>query len=286
MSTHSTSTSVRGDQQTLTDFAASRLIKQFPDGVILRYEADNDRLEEFILGNPLITYVVINFSDALELINDHESLHNYLSPWQVPFVVATETDEYLQNRTMEDIRTVLAGSAPAIYTPDAGRVYLKKKVNGRVVPRPKEEQMAGLREYKAHVEMVLDEIDEYGWEINILPLAKAMTKEQCRWIQPFFEKHGFTDFAYYTRQYCNHGNHINKLVSHLGNFVQIIEPRNVHAIARLGPNHLKRFPPEVTGASGLKQFLDNCAYDNNRFPEWRSSLERKTFDRNRLGGDN
>ena len=247
-------------QMTLQDVSASYLIRQFPGGVTLRYEADNPQLEEFILGNVLITYVMFNFSDALELIHEHGSLHNYLSAWQVPIVVATENDRYLQNRTMEDIRTVLAGSAPAIYTPDAGRVYLKKETDdGRVIDRPKKEWMAGLREYKLQVGLVMDEIDQNDWDIEVLPLAKAMTREQCQILKPFFEKHGFTNFAYYTRQYCNHGNHINKLVDHMDNFIQIVEPDNVLAIARLGPTHLRRFHPEVTGASGLKQFIEKWA---------------------------
>lgn len=274
----------RSSQQTLQDITVGHLVQQFPSGVTLRYETDNPRLEEFILNNKLINYIMFNFTDAKEVIEEYGSLHDYLSAWQVPIVVATEHDRDLQNRTMEAIRTVLAGSEPAIYTPDAGRVYLQKKENGRTVPRPKKEWMDGLNEYMDHVELIMSETEQQDWEINILPLAKAMNREQCRIIKPFFKKHGFTNFAYYTRQYCNHGNHIKKLVDHIDNFIQIVEPKNVLAIARLGPNHLKQFPPEVTGVSGLKQFIDKCEYNNKRFSSWRKNLEMNIIKRNRLGG--
>jgi hypothetical protein len=264
MSLHSTSTTSRRGQQTLHDVAASRLIRQFPAGIILRYEADNDRLEKFILGNTLITYVMFNFRDAMDLVEEHGSLNAYLSDWQVPIVTATEDDDILKNRTRDNIRYLLERIQPAIYIPDAGKVYGND---------PKWKQRGGLQEYRIRVDWVLDEIERQEWEIQVLPLAKAMEPWQLKEMLPWYREHGFQDFAFYTRQYCNHGNRINVLRDHMNNLVDIVDPNNIFAIARHGRTHLKKLPSRVNGASGIRQFFINCDYDNDQFEQWRADFE-------------
>ncbi|MFD1635293.1 hypothetical protein ACOZ4L_15820 (plasmid) [Haloplanus ruber] len=264
MSSYSTPPSSRRGQQTLHEIAVSRLISQFPAGIILRYEADNDQLEDFILGNKLITYVMFNFSDAVELVEEHESLHSYLSNWQVPIVTATEADDILKNRTRDNIRHLLERIQPAIYIPDAGKVYgndLKSKQRG------------GLREYRIRVDWVLDEIERQGWEIEILPLAKAMEPWQFKEMLPWYRKHGFQNFAFYARQYYTHGNRFNDLRDHTNNLVDFANPDNIFMIALHGETHLRKLPSRVNGAAGLKQFIDDCNYDNDQFEPWRDDLE-------------
>lgn len=196
MSLHSTPANTSRVQQTLHDVAASRLIRQFPDRAILRYESDNNQLEDFIPGNRLITYVMFDFSDAMDLIEEYGSLHAYLSDWQVPMVTATEDDEILRNRTRDEIRYLLERIQPAIYTPDAGKVYGNE---------PKYKQQGGLREYRIRVDWVVDEIERREWEIELLPIAKAMEQWQFKEMLPWYRKHGFQNFAFYVRQYYNQG---------------------------------------------------------------------------------
>lgn len=140
-------------EQTVFDVSASHLIREFPDGIILRYESDNDLLREFILGNLLITYVMVNFSDAKEIVEEQGSLHSFLSDWQVPIVTATEDDEILEDRQRDDIRWLLERIQPAIYVPDAGKVYGNNK---------RYKQRGGLQEYKIRVDWVLDVVERQG----------------------------------------------------------------------------------------------------------------------------
>lgn len=268
MSSYSTHPSTCRGQQTLHDVAASHLIRQFPAGIILRYESDNDRLEEFILGNTLITYVMFNFCDAMKLIEEYGSMHTYLSDWQIPIVTATEKDEVLKNRTRDDIRHLLKRIQPAIYVPDAGKVYgndLKYKQRG------------GLQEYRIRVDWVINEIEGQGWEIEVLPLAKAMEPWQFKEMLPWYQEHRFQNFAFYTRQYYTHGNRFNALRKHMNNLVDIVDPNNIFAIALHGRSHLQKLPSRVNGASGLKQFIDNCDYDNDQFDWWRTDLETNSL---------
>lgn len=254
----------RRGQQTLHEAAASSLARQVPTGIILRYEEKNDQLKEFIAGNALISYVMVNFSDTLELLEDHDSLDVILEDWQVPVITATEYDAHLGDRQRDDIRFVLRRIPHGIYVPDAGKVY---------GDRSKRKQLGGLEEYKIRVDWLVEEIEEHGWNINLLPLAKAMERWHFEKILQWYREHGFRNFAFYAKQYYSDGNRFKDLQRHTCNLVNIVEPDNVFMIALNGPSHLSQLPPEVTGASGLKQFILNCNYDNDQFRAWRNNLE-------------
>jgi len=278
MSSHTPPTSNRSGQQTLFDAAVSRDVRRFPKGVVLRHEPTNERLETFILGNTLITYVMINFSEAWDLVGEYGSLQKYLSPWQVPIICGAEEDEKVGNRTRWQIRRLLERAEPAIYIPDAGKVYFDKRAelehqSEELVERQKE----GLREYRMRVDWLLAEIQENGWEINLLPLAKAHRPWHLDIMMPWYEEHGFEDFAFYTRQYCNEGNNINLLRRNMGHFIDAADPRNIFVIARLGRTHLKSFSPRVTGASGIKQFYSKIDYNVDEFTAFKADIERNVL---------
>lgn len=264
MSTHSKPTESRREQQTLYDAAASSLIRQFPTGIILRYEEDNEKLKEFIAGNALITYVMINFSDAYAILEEYGSLDAVLTRWQVPIITATEDDHLLRDRQRDDIRYLLKRVQPAIYVPDAGKVYGNEE---------KYKQLGGLREYKTRVDWLVDEIDRQGWDIELLPLAKAMERWHFEEMLPWYRKHDFQNFAFYARQYYSYGNRFKDLQRHTCNLVNMVNPDNVFMIALHGKCHLSKLPPQVNGASGLKQFIKRCNYDNDQFESWRTDLE-------------
>lgn len=264
MSLNSTPSARSREQQTLYDISLSELIRDFPSGIILRYESDNNQLEEFLLGNTLITYVMFNFCDAMEIIDKHGSLHAYLSDWQVPIVIATEDDDILKNRTRDEIRYLLKRIQPGIYTPDAGKVYGNEE---------KYKQRGGLREYRIRVDWVAEEIERQGWEIELLPLAKAMEPWHFKEMLPWFRKHDFQNIAFYARQYFNHGCNSNALRAHTNNLVDFVDPENVFMIALHGETLLQKLPSRVNGASGIKQFIRNCDYENDEFEEWRTDLE-------------
>ncbi|ELZ08336.1 hypothetical protein C479_13393 [Halovivax asiaticus JCM 14624] len=274
----SSSSKARGpsrDQQTLGEAVVSQRIKQFPRGIILRIEIPHDGFEDFLKGNMLITYVMVNFCDVVEVLDEYGTLDAVLEPWQVPIVTATEKDEILRNRTRAQIRRILKQIQPAIYIPDTGTVY--REDDGA-------KQLGGIREYKIRLKWLNQEIAEQGWEIELLPLAKGMKQWHFEEYVDLFHRLGFTNFAFYTRQYCggSTGNQINDLIDHINNLITVIDPDNVLAIARHGETHLRKLPPRVTGASGLTQFIKSCSdgngsFSQDMFAEWRPRREEALF---------
>lgn len=275
MSSHQRTQGPSRAQQTLQEAVASKRIQEFPRGIILRAELPHDNFERFLRGNVLITYVMINFCDVAEVLDDYGSLDAVLEPWQIPIVSATEPDEILQNRTRDEIRRVLKQIQPAIYVPDTGTVYKEDS---------KAEQLGGIREYKIRLKWLVQEIEKRGWEIELLPLAKGMKQWHFREYLDLFNQHRFSNFAFYTRQYCGGsvGNRINDLVDHIHNFDTVVNPDNILAIARHGESHLEKLPQCVTGASGLTQFIKHCSdnrgnYSMDLFTEWRPQREDALF---------
>jgi hypothetical protein len=271
----SASTDHSRGQQTLPDVIVSTRIRQFPKGIILRYETGNEELKEFLTGNSLLTYLMINFSDAYDLLQEHGALDEVVSNWQVPIVTATEDDSLLQDRQRDDLRYVLERVQPAIYIPDAGKVYGNNE---------RDKQRGGLEEYRIRVDWLVEEIERNEWDIHLLPLAKAMEKWQIKEMRPWYRKHGFQNFAFYARQYYSDGNRFADLRRHTSHFVNLVEPDNILMIALHGKNHLEQLPPQVTGAAGLTQFIKHCDYDNESFKDWRTDLEATAFSTHNFWG--
>lgn len=253
------------DREASPDSVTAHLINQFPAGIVLRYDPGNTQMEEFIEENELVSYVMMNFLDALALIEKHGTLRSFLSEWQVPIITGTEKDEHVRERTRAQIRRVLEYGQPAIYIPDAGEVYCNEA---------KRLQRTGLHEYRTRVDWLVEELELHDWEIELLPLVKAMEPWHCEELLPCFQEHGFRNYAFYARQYYGgkRGNQITLLLEHLNNCIDIINPNNLFTIGCLGRVHLGRFPDRVNGTSGFKQFL-KCNYDDDRFEAWRDDLE-------------
>lgn len=280
MSSHSSSTSTRKGQQTLYAATATQLIDSFPRGVTLRYEP-TDLFEAFLAGNRYIRYVVINVTEALNIIRDHGSLHAILEDWQVPIVTATDPDLDIYERQYDDIRHLLKHIQPAIYIPDAGTVYWKR--DGQSKEEAERSQRRGIRVFIRRLDWVMEMIRENNWDISVLPLAKGMYRWHYEMLRDCYARHEFSNYAFYTKQYTNNGNHIRKLLDHMQNLIDVMDAENVFAIARLGENHLERFPPQVTGACGIVQFAKECKEDGQfieeQFVNWRARLEETLLDK-------
>lgn len=280
MSSHSSSTSTRKGQQTLCAATATQLIDSFPRGIILRYEP-TDLFKAFLVGNRHVQYVVINVTDALKIIRDHGSLHAILEDWQVPIVTATDPDLDIYERQYDDIRHLLKHIQPAIYIPDAGTVYWKR--DGQSKENVERSQRRGIRVFIRRLDWVMETIQENNWDISVLPLAKGMYRWHYEMLRDCYARYGFSNYAFYTKQYTNNGNHIRKLLDHMQNLIDVMDAENVFAIARLGENHLERFPPQVTGACGIVQFAKECKegsqFVEDRFVNWRDRLEGTLLDK-------
>lgn len=269
MSSHSTSSNPRRAQQTLYEAAASRWIQQFPQGIILRYEP-TEAFRAFLVGNVYVRYVVFNATDAMKIIQEHGSIHAVLESWQIPIVTATDPDSEIYKRQHDSIRDLLENIQPAIYIPDAGTVYWDDT---------EQFQRAGIQAFIARLDWVMNELEEKQWEIEVLPLAKGMYRWHYELLRDCYKRHGFSDYAFYTKQYTggNRGNAICKLERHIQNLIDVMDAENVFALSRHGETHLERLPPQVKGASGIVEFARNCKengrFSEKRFVDWRDNLE-------------
>lgn len=274
MSSHSINQSDSKGQQTLYAATATQLIDTFPEGIILRYES-TDAFRAFLAGNVYVQYVVFNVTDAEKIIRDHGTVHAVLEDWQIPIVTATDPDIDIYSRQRDDIRHLLKHIQPAIYIPDAGTVYWRRP--DQTEEEATESQRRGIQVFIRRLDWVMDTISKHGWNISVLPLAKGMYRWHYEDLRDCYERHAFTNFAFYTKQYTNNGNHIRKLLDHLQNLIDVIGAENVFTIARLSENHLERFPPQVTGTCGIVQFAKECKVDGrfleDQFVDWRDVLE-------------
>lgn len=257
------------DQQTLADIATSVRARSFPDDIIIRYES-NEALEVFIQqAGTLITYVLLNFSDAKKLLEEDGTLYGVLHPSQTPIISAAEEDWRIYGRQYRDIWTVLEACQPAIYIPDAGKMYVDSY--GRV------KQRAALEEYEMRLKRVMDEVTDQGWDIQVLPIAKGIHRWHLEELKPCYQKYGFQNYVAYCRQFYGggRGNRINLLEEYLQNIVDVLNADNVFALGCHGPTHLGQFPPQVTGAGGIYNFATHCKLEDGtfgieQFKNWRS----------------
>ena len=273
MSSHLAPQSDGRVQQTLDTATVTQLVDTFPEGVTLRYES-TDAFRAFLAGNVYVQYVVFNVTDAGKIIRDHGTVHAVLEDWQVPIVTATDPDVDIYSRQRDDIRHLLEHIQPAIYIPDAGTVYWDHS---------EKSQRHGIQAFIRRLDWVMDTIAEHDWDVSVLPLAKGMYRWHYEDLRDCYERHGFTNFAFYTKQYTNNGNHIRKLLNHLQNLIDVIGVENIFTIARLSENHLERFPPQVTGTCGIVQFAKECKVDGrfveDQFVDWRDELETTLLDK-------
>jgi hypothetical protein len=261
-------------QQTLFDAAAAELIRSFPDDIILRYEP-SEALQEFLQkAHQYITYLMLNFSDVERLIKRDGTLYDVIHPSYVPIICAAEQDQLIYERQYEDIWRVLEACQPAIYVPDAGKVYVDEY--------GEERQRAGLREYKMRLNRVMEEIDSRGWNIEVVPIAKGIHRWHFEELKPCYERHEFENYMSYTKQFvgANRGNRFNLLKEHLQNLIDVMSPANVFAISQHGATHLERLQPEVTGASGILNFAVNCKREDGSFSvteflQWRNERRER-----------
>lgn len=110
-----------------------------------------------------------------------------------------------------------------------------------------------------------------------------MYRWQFKEMLPWYRKHGFQNFAYYARQYYSNGNRFHELRDHIWNLINIVDPDNIHVIGLHGETHLQKLPPHVNGASGLKQFLTHCDFDNRSLSDWRARVETNSLYAPKLG---
>jgi len=272
LSSHAKHTELSTAQQTLHEAVNARRIYQHIRGIHPRVELPHEAYEEWLNGNRDVEYVVINFSDAAEVIERDGNLCQVLEPWHIPILLGTEHDELVNQRTFQDVVDLLEVVQPAIYVPDV--VYSYNWMDDEM-------QDSAIEAYTLHVRALQQEIIKQDFDIRLLPTNKGWKYDHFAEYRELCDEFGYTEFAFYAVQYTggNAGNAINVLQSHVRNVISALDPDDVFLIGRLAADDLFDFAPRVRGATGLRQWKSACrtedGFSQNLWSEFQDTRRAK-----------
>lgn len=272
MSSHADTRELGRGQQTLHEVVNSRRIYEPVRGVHPRVELPDEEFEEWLDGNREVEYVIINFSDAEEVIERDGDLSQVLEPWHIRVILGTEHDEDVNRRTFQDVVDLLEVAQPAIYVPDV--VYSYNWMDEEI-------QENAIKAYTGHVRDLQKEIIEQGFDARLIPTNKGWKYEHFVEYQELFNEFDYEEFAFYAVQYTggDAGNAINVLRSHVRNSIAALDMEDIFLIGRLGEDDLRDFAPRVGGATGLRQWTDACSTEDglsqSLWPEFQAGREAK-----------
>lgn len=272
MSSHADTRELGRGQQTLHEAVNSHRIYEPVRGVHPRVELPDEEFEEWLDGNREVEYVIINFSDAGEVKDRDGDLGQVLEPWHIPVILGTEHDEDVNRRTFQDVVDLLEVAQPAIYVPDV--VYSYNWMDEEI-------QENAIEAYVGHVRDLQREIIEQDFEVRLIPTNKGWKYEHFAEYQELFDEFDYEEFAFYAVQYTggDAGNAIKVLRSHVRNSIAALDMEDVFLIGRLAEDDLLDFAPRVRGASGLRQWTDDCSTEDglsqSLWPEFQEGREAK-----------
>ncbi|GCF14383.1 hypothetical protein Harman_23180 [Haloarcula mannanilytica] len=216
--------------------------------------------------------MIINFSDAEEVKERDGDLSQVLEPWHIPVILGTEHDEYVNRRTFQDVVDLLEVAQPAIYVPDV--VYSYNWMDEEI-------QEYAIEAYTGHVRDLQKEIIKQDFDVRLIPTNKGWKYEHFTEYQELFDEFDYEEFAFYAVQYTgwDAGNAINVLRSHVRNSIAALDMEDVFLIGRLAEDDLLDFAPRVRGATGLRQWTDDCSTEDGLsqglWPEFQEGREAK-----------
>ncbi|AFZ73769.1 hypothetical protein SAMN05443661_1535 [Natronobacterium gregoryi] len=241
-------------------------------GVHPRVELPNEEYEEWLDGNQEVEYVVINFSDAKEVVERDDNLSHVLEPWHIPVLLGTEHDDKVNKRTLQDVLDLLEVVQPAIYVPDV--VYNYNWMDEEI-------QENAITAYINHVRTLQELVIEQDLDVRLIPTNKGWKYEHFVEYQELYDEFNYEEFAFYAVQYTggDAGNAIKVLRSHVRNPIAALDLENVFLIGRLAEDDLLDFAPRVRGATGLRQWKDACStgdgLSQDPWPKFRKNREAK-----------
>lgn len=272
MSSHVDTRELGRGQQTLHEAVNSHRIYKPVRGVHPRVELPDEEFEEWLDGNREVEYVIINFSDAEEVVERDGDLSQVLEPWHIPVILGTEHDEYVNRRTFQDVVDLLEVAQPAIYVPDV--VYSYNWMDEEI-------QEYAIEAYIGHVRNLQKKIIEQDFYVRLIPTNKGWKYEHFAEYQKLFDEFDYDEFAFYAVQYTggDAGNAINLLRSHVRNSIAALDMEDIFLIGRLAEDDLFDFAPRVRGATGLRQWMDACStgdgLSQSLWPEFQEGREAK-----------
>ncbi|MCH7659530.1 MAG: hypothetical protein IH933_02760 [Euryarchaeota archaeon] len=241
-------------------------------GIHPRVELPDEEYEEWLDGNRDVEYVVINFSDAQEVVERDGNLGQVLEPWHVPIILGTEHDDEVNKRTLQEILDLLEMAQPAIYVPDV--VYSYNWMDDEI-------QENAINAYIDHVRYLQEQVIEYDLDVRLIPTNKGWTYEHFVEYQELYDEFDYEEFAFYAVQYTggDAGNAINVLRRHVRNSIAALDMGSVFLIGGLAEDDLLDFAPRVRGATGLRQWKDAYSTENglskDLWPKFKESREAK-----------
>lgn len=272
MSSQAESRELGRGQQTLHEAFNTHRIYEPVRGVHPRVELPDEEYEEWLDGNHEVDYVVINFSDAEEIKERDGDLSEVLEPWHIPIILGTEDDEYVNNRTFQNVVDLLKVVQPAIYVPDV--VYNYDWMDEEI-------QDNAIEAYTGHVRDLQQEIIKQDFDIRLIPTNKGWKYEHFVEYRELYNEFDYEEFAFYCVQYTggDAGNARNVLHSHVRNCIAALDMENMFMIGRLAEDDLLDFSPRVHGATGLRQWTDICSngdgLSQDLWPEFQEGRESK-----------
>jgi len=272
LSSHADTQEVGRGQRTLHEAVNSHKIYEPIRGIHPRVELPDPEHEQWLDGNQDVEYVVINFSDAGEIIERDSDLSQVLEPWHIPVILGTEHDEIVNERTLQDILDVLEVAQPAIYVPDV--VYSYNWMEDEI-------QKNALDAYTGHVRSLQELVIKEDLDVQLIPTNKGWKFEHFAEYQELYDDLEYEEFAFYAVQYTggDAGNAIDVLRSHVRNAIAALDMENVFLIGRLAEGDLLDFAPRVRGATGLRQWTDACSTEDglsqDPWPEFQENREAK-----------
>lgn len=112
-------------QQKLTAIGDSR---RFPRGPVLRVELPDRRYEAVLDGNRMVTFVMLNLSAAMKLIENHGDFSAFLEDHHLLIICAAEDDEEIVRNRYEVLAFLKNLSRSVYFVPDHIWVYDKGKM--------------------------------------------------------------------------------------------------------------------------------------------------------------
>ncbi|TKX65060.1 hypothetical protein EXE40_17210 [Halorubrum sp. GN11GM_10-3_MGM] len=161
---------------------------------------------------------------------------------------------------------------PAIYVPDV--VYSYNWMDEEI-------QEYAIEAYTGHVRDLQKGIIEQEFNVRLIPTNKGWKYEHFAEYQGLFDEFDYEELAFYAVQYTggDAGNAINVLRSHVRNSIAALDMEDVFLIGRLGEDDLLDFAPRVCGATGLRQWTDDCSTEDglsqSLWPEFQEGREAK-----------
>lgn len=240
-------------QQKLPEVGGSR---RFPYGPVLRVELPDRRYEEVLHGNKLVTFVMLNLSAAMKLVENHGDFSGFLEDHHQLIICAAEDDEEIVRSRHEILPFLEELSRPVYFIPDHIWVYEEDKMEPW-------QQRAAIESYLERVEWYDTQIRVHELDVKLIPLAKGWLPWHFELHIETFQRLGIRQYAFYGVQYVggDAGNAICELVTDVHTSISVLDPDEVLLIGRHSPDDLRRFRPEVVAAAGLRYWKDQSDLD-------------------------